>query len=564
VLNIQPGTIIKAKADTGANSTALFVTRGGQINAAGTPDNPIIFTSIQDGTVGATGLDLGEKVLDPATESGKWGGITLLGKGVLNSAGDANGNAATPIYDVYEGQPDTVYNGNNVFRFGGNDNADSSGTLRFVSIRYTGVQLAANKELNGLTMGAVGSGTTLENVEVYGGTDDGFEWWGGAVNGKYLVASFIQDDMFDADQGYVGKNQFLLGYAFSGTDKAFEFDGEVGTVDGSTPIANYEIYNATMLGAGGKAIKLRDHSGADIHNSIFAGFSAGLDFESDQTAAVDAGDVVITHNFFVGAANSEDGEAGANGALFFSDAARKNQNLDPAFISFPGSHIAPFPGDLSPAFDAANSKAEPSGFYSDVDFVGAFGKVNWAADWTELSHRRQLSGLNAGRPDYPPAQAAAAPMIDNMAIAAAIPAAVLDVAGNLAINLPPNSVAGATGYQWQFNGIDINGATSASLSLANAQPGSYRLIVSNANGSTTSADIPVLRVSIVFVGGVKVEGPTANLRFESRPSLNANAPFAPVAQQQVIDVNGVRWMLDTANEGTTARSRFFRAVPVAP
>ena len=561
VLTVQPGTVIKAKADTGANSSALFVTRGGRIEADGTADNPIIFTSILDATAGATGLDFGEKVLDPATESGKWGGITLLGKGILNSAGDATGNAASPIYDVYEGQPDTVFNGNNVFRFGGSDNADNSGTLRFVSIRYSGVQLAADKELNGLTMGGVGSGTTLENVEVYGGTDDGFEWWGGAVNGKYLVASFIQDDMFDADQGYVGKNQFLLGYAFSGTDKAFEFDGEVGTVDGSTPHAQYEIYNATMLGAGGKAIKLRDRSGADIHNSIFTGFSSGLDFEADQQAAHDAGDTVITHNFFVGSAASADADI-TGGDIYFTDAARKNQNIDPAFINLPGSRISPFPGQFSPAFDAANAKAEPAGFYSDVNFVGAFGNVNWAADWTELGRRAQLSGLAAGRPNYPLAQAATPPAIDNNAIAAAIPAAVLDAAGNLVINLPQNSVTGGTSYQWQLNGSDISGATSANLSLANAQPGTYRVVVSNASGSTTSADIPVVRVSIVYFGGVKVEGPAANIRFESRDNLNANAPFSTVGQQQTFDINGVKFMLDTENGGAAVQKRFFRAVAV--
>jgi len=560
-LTIQPGTVIKAEAGTGANSSALFVTRGGKIIADGTRANPIIFTSIQDATVGATGLDLGEKALDPATESGKWGGVILLGKGVLNSAGDATGNAANPIYDVYEGQPDTVFNGRNVFRFGGNDNADNSGVLRYVSIRYTGVQLAANKELNGLSMGAVGSGTIIENVEVYGGTDDAFEWWGGAVNCKYLVASYIQDDLFDCDQGYQGKNQFLLGYAFSGTDKAMEFDGEVGTVDGSTPVARYEFYNATLIGAGGTAVKLRDHSAARIHNSVFTGFSQGLNYELDEQAALSAGEVVISHNFFVGTARSENGLL-AGGDVFFTDAARKNQDIDPGFVRLSATEIAPFPTLNSPAFNSANAKDEPAnGFYSDVNFVGAFGEVNWAADWTQLARSRRLSGLNAGAPNYPIAQAAAAPVIDNNAIAAAIPAVVLDAAGNLSISLPQGAVTGATSYQWQLNGTNIAGATGADLNLANAQPGVYRVLVSNATGSVPSADIPVVRVSVVYFGGVKVEGPAANIRFESRDSLDANAPFGAVAQQQVFQLNGAQIMLDTQNGGAAVQKRFFRAVP---
>ena len=562
VLNIQPGTVVKANADTGANSSALFVTRGGKIMADGTPDNPIVFTSVLDATEGATGIDLGETTLDPAVDSGKWGGITILGRAVLNSAGDGTGNAASPIYDVYEGQPDTLFNGVNVFRFGGNDDNDNSGVLRFVSIRYTGVQLAADKELNGLTMGGVGSGTVIENVEVYGGTDDGFEWWGGTVNGRYLVASYIQDDMFDCDQGYRGVNQFVFGYAFSGTDKAMELDGEVQTVDGSTPVARYAFWNATMLGAGGKAVKLRDHSAARIHNSIFTGFSTGLDYEADQQAALDANEVVISHNIWTGSAHSADSDV-TGGDVFFTDAARVNLNADPGFVMVASSRLSPFPGHFSPALDAANVKAEPAGLL-DAHFVGAFGDVNWAADWTQLSRSSKLSGLRAGRPAYVVVQVAAPPTVDNSAIAAAIPAAVLDASGNLVLTLPPNAVSGATGYQWQVNTgagyQDIQGATAASLNVSGALPGTYRVVVSNASGSTTGADIPVVRVSVVYVGGVKVEGPAAGLQFQSGADVNS---VAPVTGGQSFDHNGMKFFIDPNHDGNTVNTRFFRVVPQA-
>ena len=231
----------------------------------------------------------------------------------------------------------------------------------------------------------------------------------------------------------------------------------------------------------------------------------------------------------------------------------------------PGTRISPFPGPFSPAFDAANSKAEPgNGFYCDVNFVGAFGQINWAADWATLANTMRLSGLNAGRPNYPLAQSTSLPTINNAGLAAAIPAAILDPAGNLVINIPQGLITGAASFQWQLNGVDIPGATMESLSLANAMPGTYRVVVSNGAGSVNSSDIPVVRVSIVFIGGVKVEGPATNLSFESRAALNQADPFTAVAEKQEFTINGVKYMLDTANDGQSAQKRFFRAVPATP
>ncbi len=131
-----------------------------------------------------------------------------MGKATINTASDVTGNAASPKYDVFEGLPDAQVGGQFVHRYGGNDDTHSSGTLRYVSIRHAGVVFQPNKELNGLSLCGVGRGTLIEYVETYATADDGFEFFGGNVNTKYLVSAFNDDDAFDTDQGYRGKNQF--------------------------------------------------------------------------------------------------------------------------------------------------------------------------------------------------------------------------------------------------------------------------------------------------------------------------------------------------------------------
>ena len=221
-LNIEAGTIIKGKDGAPGVFGALFITRGARINALGTANNPIIFTAEADnlGTAGAW-PNLG------LTQRGLWGGIVLYVQATLNTPSDAGGAAASPKYDVFEGLPDTVINGQNVHRFGGADDNDSCGVMRYVSIRHGGKILESNKELNGLSLCAVGRGTTIEFVEAYAIADDGFEFFGGTVNTRYLVSAFNDDDAFDADQGHRGQHQFWFGIqAPDARDKGFELNGE--------------------------------------------------------------------------------------------------------------------------------------------------------------------------------------------------------------------------------------------------------------------------------------------------------------------------------------------------
>ncbi len=177
-LTIQPGTIIKGDKVTAA---ALIITRGSKIEAVGTADKPIVFTS----NVAAGGRSQGD-----------WGGLVLLGSAPNNLG------SAVPIEGISDATDKAKHGGSNA--------ADNSGTLKYVRIEYAGIPLGADNELNGLTFGSVGSGTTIDYVSVYRSGDDAYEWFGGNVNAKHLVAIDTWDDDFDTDNGWAGKIQFAV------------------------------------------------------------------------------------------------------------------------------------------------------------------------------------------------------------------------------------------------------------------------------------------------------------------------------------------------------------------
>ncbi len=293
-LIIEPGTVVYggtnaanllAKPGIPNLVSALWVTRGGKLYATGTVDRPIILTMEGD--------DVNDPNDIPPTVTGQWGGVVLMGKATVNSAFDGIGNASSPVTDVYEGVSNEGPNAEH--RFGGNDDNDSSGALRYVSIRHTGRSFALDKELNSLTMGGVGRGTVIEYVESYASSDDAFEWWGGTVNSKYLVAAFCEDDDFDTDQGYTGTNQFWFGikptWQGSVDSRGFETDGDVSqSVFGDrTPFSQWAVYNATIIGrgkantsfGGGRGWNARDEAAPNVFNTVFAEFNTGLLLDAD-------------------------------------------------------------------------------------------------------------------------------------------------------------------------------------------------------------------------------------------------------------------------------------------
>jgi len=420
-LHIEAGTVIKGKPGRDADTSALMVTRGGKLFAHGTPTQPIIFTAEADDV--ADPFDLG------IYERGLWGGVVLMGRAGINTSLDAVGNAATPKYDLYEGLPDTVVNGQNVHRFGGGDDNDSSGTLRYVSIRHAGVVFQPNKELNGLSMGGVGRGTTIEFIETYGTADDGYEWFGGTVNTKYLVSAFNDDDGFDTDQGWRGKNQFWFLIQEPGRkDSGGEWNGEPnGAAANNPPIGNYEIYNATFIGAGtdtagNRGLTIREYAAPKLYNSILTDFGGNAMTIDDRSKThLESGVLDIRDNLFWGFATN--GVAvplagNANSQVIFTDAARNNVEANPMLRGISRTDdggLDPRPGIASPALTSART-APRDGFYHPVTWKGAFRGMNWASDWTFLSERGILSAKGGGNPLPAPKAATVGPVAPEITV----------------------------------------------------------------------------------------------------------------------------------------------------
>jgi hypothetical protein len=220
-LTIEPGTVIKGEAGTGANATALLIARGGKIIAEGTPQLPIIFTSIADEITPeqvSTG-DFKSPNLDP-TVNGLWGGVIVLGHSKISPKPSDVGEVTSV---QIEGIPTSDQNG----LYGGINDEDNSGIIKFVSIRHGGTNIGSGNEINGLTLGGVGRGTIIENVEVVANQDDGVEWFGGNVNSKNIVVWNAGDDGLDTDQSWGGTcDNFVI---ITAAGHAFELDGPEGS-----------------------------------------------------------------------------------------------------------------------------------------------------------------------------------------------------------------------------------------------------------------------------------------------------------------------------------------------
>ncbi|MBN1952282.1 MAG: T9SS type A sorting domain-containing protein [Bacteroidales bacterium] len=259
-LTIEPGTIIKGYLGTGESASALIIKRGGKIMAEGTAEAPIIFTASDDDN-----LDQGTDV------KGSWGGLIILGKGTHNNLTNDNG---------IEGVPEEAG-----ALYGGDLEDDNSGVLKYVSIRHGGSELAPDEEINGLTLGAVGSGTTIDFVEIMGNDDDGIEWFGGSVNIKHAIVSDCADDSYDIDEGFHGMVQFAYTeQSADGTGDNFgEHDGGPSSNRWGTPNATPVFSNVTYIGsgpdAGNRALTLREYWGGEYHNSVFAEQQKGIRVE---------------------------------------------------------------------------------------------------------------------------------------------------------------------------------------------------------------------------------------------------------------------------------------------
>ncbi|MGQ9863222.1 MAG: hypothetical protein ACUVRD_01890 [Bacteroidia bacterium] len=386
ILRIPAGTLIYGDKVT---KGTLIIAKGGKIFAEGEPDKPIVFTSK---------FGPGER------DRGDWGGIVILG----------NAPANTPNLTV-EGVP-----ASDDTRFGGNTADESSGVLRYVRIEFAGVPLSPNNELNSLTLGGVGSGTTIQYVQASYGGDDGFEWFGGTVNAKYLVSYATWDDDFDGDFGYSGKVQFALavrdpfGADQSGSN-GFEYDNNP---NGSLaePLTSAVFSNITILGPVHRkgirpssnyqhGIHTRRASALNLFNSVMAGYSpysVYIDGSNTLTNYTN-GTAELKNNIIIAARGqtiyrtpeteniwqSSSNTTLISDSLIYAEAGYNQTNPMP-FFEFIHSQANPnlqLPSG-SPLATGANFTLSPKldNFFERVNFRGALSPdKDWTDGWTNFN-----------------------------------------------------------------------------------------------------------------------------------------------------------------------------------
>ncbi len=292
-LTIQAGAIIRGEQAGSTNDApgALVISRDGQLDALGSAFSPIVFTDLNDNHyVGKAGTPGGQQAgTAPYNQPNnlitrKWGGLIVLGQTyIVDGAPLTNSPAMNQIEGLEPHGLKSMY--------GGADDNHNSGTIRFVSVRYGGYVLGAANEINGMTFGAVGRGTTVHNCDVFQNKDDGFEFFGGTVDTKYMSCWSVGDDAFDIDMGYRGRGQFWLAVkgiqednsALDKSDTCFEWDGAVNG-DSLQPSSIPTVANATFIGHGadsGQGTKdvlwhLSDGCGGRVYNSIACDFGGAV------------------------------------------------------------------------------------------------------------------------------------------------------------------------------------------------------------------------------------------------------------------------------------------------
>lgn len=383
-LTIAPGSVIKSDV---TEKGALIVERNSQLIADGTAAKPIVFTS---------GKAVGQR------NPGDWGGIILLGNAPTNRSSEP----------TIEGGVGRGYGGTNA--------ADNSGIVRYVRIEFAGIAAEPNSEINGLTLGGVGSGTTIDYVQTVYANDDAYEFFGGTVNAKHLVAYATADDDFDFDFGYTGKIQF----AVSLRDPLFVDGGDAGNGiecdndaagSSATPLTKPVLSNFTILGPNGAANTAANHNFAArfrrsttfvINNSILLGHpDGGLSLESNGTYnAFIAGTSEFKNNilFALAAPFKLGSDVTVTGA---TAGAIETKALADGTVSLASSAAA----GLSDGFNLAAPNFLPASgslaltgavftgtisdsFFDKVAYKGAFGTTNWAAGWTSFTYVKTSTG----------------------------------------------------------------------------------------------------------------------------------------------------------------------------
>lgn len=352
-LVIEPGVVLR-----GLPAAFISVMRDSKIEAVGTKEKPIIFTSLKK-----TGRKRGE-----------WGGLVLNGNAPINPC-----KAGTPVCEaISEGIKEREV------KFGGNNPTDNSGKLQYVVVEYAGYPIAADNELNGITFNGVGSETVIEHIQVHMNSDDGIEFFGGTANAKYVVLTGNEDDSLDWDMGWTGKIQFLI--VDQGNDKidnGIEADNYKSPMN-AEPRSNPTISNMTLIGSKNSTygMLLRRGTGAHIANTIITGFGkACIDIDDAETftnAARSENDILTAtglkvESTILNCAKPFEIEADD---LFDTAAWFNSQDFnvvaDPQLKNW-------MPSVSGPAFE--NATMLEDFFFEPTDYIGAFGTEDWSQGW---------------------------------------------------------------------------------------------------------------------------------------------------------------------------------------
>ncbi|TKB98792.1 cell shape-determining protein MreB [Pedobacter cryophilus] len=377
VLTIQAGTIIKSDV---SQKGALIIDKGARIEAVGTAASPIIFTS---------GVAAGSRA------PGDWAGITIIGRAPTNRA----------TVGIVEGGVSGQFGLDNI-------PTDNSGTLKYVRIEYAGIAVAQGSEVNALSLYAVGSGTTLDHIQISYAKDDAYEFFGGTVNGKYLISYGTSDDDFDFDNGYTGKIQFgvvlrrpeLVDPTDQGNGVECDNESSVPTAGPSTPLTRPVLSNFTFLGSNGASNEAAQQHFANrfrratqfvVVNSLYGGFKeAGVSMESEQTVSAYVAGTSIFKNNAVTAMKQPylTNSATLNSAAFQVKAETEGNvtlaNSAALLLSNPFNLSAPnfSPQTASPALLGTYVAADNSGFFTATTYRGAFAANDtWTNTWTNFN-----------------------------------------------------------------------------------------------------------------------------------------------------------------------------------
>lgn len=332
-LTIEPGVTVVAVDDDAPDY--ILIEQGAKIDAQGTASNPIVMTS-------------------ELKKSGAWGGIHICGR--------AHTNAGEGVLSEIGNAP-----------YGGSDDSDNSGTLRYIRLEYTGFALDEEHEANGISFYGVGNGTTVEYVQAYKGSDDGFEFFGGSVNVKHMVVTDCTDDSFDWTEGWNGRGQFLVAYQ-SGEEECdclMECDNNGNNFD-ATPVAHPILSNLTLVGDNSanntRGIRLRAGTQAEIYNSIITGKAKCITLETEQTEqALLSGTSKLQHIAMSSDLNSENGIYTAE---MFAAATGNSTDYVNALAN---DYVGTISGGVTPD--------DP--FFTRVDYKGAVSASNdWTSGWT--------------------------------------------------------------------------------------------------------------------------------------------------------------------------------------